>query len=206
VAAGLAPLVVAAAVVSLVAQSSSGSPNTHPTTGGQRSAFAVLSSTQARAAVVSAQPLPAGIYTGMSRQLGRNPSEAVFTGGTYPTWVVPGSTEVCLVIGAIGHNGVPGWSCATSEQAESGKLTLTTETDSGAPVIFGLAPNDNSSVAVTNVSGTTQNVPVKTNVYEVTSGTPSTVSLKTASGEAVIDSVKLPPKPSGTAPAPGSSE
>jgi len=195
-------LMAAVVIVVLVAQSSTAASKRHLTAvfhRSERRAFAVLTSTRAKTATVSSEPLPAGVAEGMSSQ-GLSPSEAVFTSGTYPTWVVPGGTEVCLVHAAIGTRGAPGASCASVQKAEAGRLTLVTETDSGAPVVFGLAPSNNSSVTVTDVDGTTHTVPVTNNVYEVTAGNPATVSLKEASGTSVTEQVKLPPLPSASEP------
>lgn len=56
---------------------------------------------------------------------------------------------------------------------------------SDGSMVFGLVPDGNSSVKVTNSDGTTESVPVLNNVYEITSGDPSTVTLKDASGTEV---------------------
>ena len=208
--AGLAILVVAAAVI-VVATATAAS--NHHSVKLSRSAtyvaprldqmFAVLHSNSLsahRAAVGASQPLPPNVEAGMSARPGRDVGSAVFTGGTYPTWVVPGSTEVCLVIGAIGRRGVPGSTCAPVVDAEAG-LTLMTETDSGQPLVLGLAPNGNASVKVTYADGTTASVPVSNNVYEITSGKPSTVTLTTASGAPITSPVAISPPPSPSAPA-----
>lgn len=208
--AGLAILVVAAAVA-VVATATAASEHhgvklhrvaTHvaPRLG---QVFAVLhnGSLSAHSAVVGAsQSLPPNVQVGMSSLPGREVGSAVFTGGTYPTWVVPGSTEVCLVIGAIGQRGVPGSTCASVSDAEAG-LILVTETDSGQPLVLGLAPNGNASVKVTYADRTTARVPVRNNVYEITSGKPSTVTLTTASGAPITRSVALSPPPPPSAPA-----
>jgi len=208
--AGLAILVVAAAVV-IVATATAASQ--HHGVKLRRSAthvaprlgqmFAVLHSDSLSAhsaAVGASQPLPPNVEVGMSTLPGRDVGSAVFTGGTYPTWVVPGSTEVCLVIGAIGQRGVPGSTCAPVVDAEAG-LTLMTETDSGQPLVLGLAPNGNASVKVTYADHTTARIPVSNNVYEITSGKPSTVTLTIASGAPITRSVAMSPPPPPSAPA-----
>jgi hypothetical protein len=207
----LAALVVLAAVVVTAATASSNNHavKLHSSPAPAVSArlaqlFKVLSATNlgARgvAARTGAQPLPASVVQGMSNyEPDLAPAEAVFTGGVYPTWVVPGSSEVCLVVGTTGSRSVPGATCGPTAKAEAG-LTGMTETDSGQPVVLGLAPNGNTSVEVTNADGTTENVPVTNNVYEVVSGKPSTVSLKTASGTPTTESVAIGPPPAASAP------
>lgn len=208
----LAALVVTAAVVVAAATASSrdGAVKLHSSLAAGVSArlgqvFKVLSGSTlgAHGAAVSAgsQPLPAGVAEGMSSSRpGVAPSKAVFAGGVYPTWVVPGSAEVCLVAGTIGPRSVPSSVCGPIAKAEAG-LALMTETDAGQPVVLGLAPNGNTSVKVTNADGTTENVPVTNNVYEIASGKPSTVRLKAASGSPRTDSVAISPPPPPTAPA-----
>jgi hypothetical protein len=201
-----APVVlVVVAVMIIVSQSFSASPRRGA---GLRHTFAVLSSTRARAAAVLSQPLPAGIVksieqpgSGLAR-FGLHANEAVFTGGTYPTWVVPGTGFVCLVVGTIETRGLPGASCASAAQAEAGELTMLTETDAGAPIVLGLAPNTNKSITVTDTDGAAHSVPVTNNIYEIHSGTPATVNLKSITGSTSTDAVKLsPPPPTVGAPA-----
>lgn len=208
-------LAVVAVVVGLVVQSSTASSkkgrasNAAAASNAQmHKAFAVLHSADARMAAVTSQPLPASVLKGLSDSTAPyapslDPSEASYAGGTYPTWVVPGTGEVCLVVGAIGPKGVPSSSCGTSAEANAGEVILLTETATGAPLVFGLAPDTNSTVTVTEANGTTRSVPVTNNVYEITSGTPSSVSLKTTSGATTTESAALPPRPANTAPAGG---
>ena len=167
----------------------------------ERQAFAVLRPVRGRVALAAARALPSGVLAGLSRDPGLSPSEAVFAGGAYPTWIVPGAGRVCLVIAGIGRNGVPAASCGSPSEAEAGQITLLTETDSGTPLAFGLAASNNAGVTVTDANGSTKALPLTNNVYEVTSGTPASVSLKTASGSAVTDDIALPPKPADTRPA-----
>lgn len=132
----------------------------------------------------SIPPLPAAVVEGMAHEPGLDTSAAVFAGGTYPAWVVPGTNEVCLIHGAIGPRGVPGGVCSSIGAVEQRGLAVTTESATGAAVVLGLVPNGNSSVNVTNANGSTESVPVANNVYEITSGTPSTIGLREASGAA----------------------
>lgn len=208
--AGLAILVVAAAI--LVVATATAASNHHgvklrrsathvaPRLGQMFAALHSDSLSAHTAAVGASQPLPPNVQAGMSALPGRDVGSAVFTGGTYPTWVVPGSSEVCLVIGAIGRRGVPGGTCAPVADAEAG-LLLMTETDSGQPLVLGLAPNGNASVKVTYADGTKASVPVSNNVYEITSGKPSTVTLTAASGAPITRSVAMSPPPPPSAPA-----
>jgi hypothetical protein len=147
---------------------------------------------------VEAQALPIAVLQGL--QAGMDSSAAVFAGGTYPTWVVPGSTEICLMHGAAPHNVSPGGICGTVEAAEHG-LADGTESAPGVPLILGLVPNGNASVTVTNANGTTESVPVTNNVYEVTSGMPISVTLKTASGAVETRHLPVPTTPPSSAPA-----
>jgi hypothetical protein len=154
-----------------------------------------------RASSVDAKPLPTAALQGLSVQAGMDPSSAVFAGGTYPTWVVPGSTEVCLMHDALTSRDAPGGICGSVKAAEHG-LAEATESATGAPLILGLVPNGNASVTVTNANGTTDSVPVSDNVYEITSGVPASVTLKTASGTAETRHLPtLSPPPPSSAPA-----
>lgn len=141
----------------------------------------VLREDRARAHVASAdtssQELPQAVVKGLSgSRPGVDTSAAVFAGGTYPVWVVPGSTEVCLINGSTGPGDVPGGLCSPTSEVSHGLAV------SDGSIVFGLVPDGNTSVKVTNSDGTTESVPVVNNVYEITSGDPSTVTLKEASG------------------------
>jgi hypothetical protein len=153
-------------------------------------------------AAVGAGPgsLPAAAALGLSQIAGVDTSAAVFAGGTYPAWVVPGLTETCVIVGAVRPGDVPGGVCGSTAAAIHG-LALATENAAGTSVVLGLVPNGNASVKVTNADGTTENVPVTNNVYEVTGGTPSTVSLKEASGKRVTRHLPVLSRPAPSAPA-----
>jgi len=190
-AAVLVAIVAMAAIATAMASSSPRAARRHTThrhavSGRLGHIFRALDARHVRAHRVSAAtasvPLPAAVFDAMSRwNPGLNPSAAVFTGGTYPTWIVPGSTEVCLVVGPMRAHDVPGAVCGSVSGSEHG-FAMTTENAVGAPVVIGLAPDGNASVEVTNANGTSESVPVVNNVYEVISGTPSTATLKEASG------------------------
>jgi hypothetical protein len=149
----------------------------------------------------NAQSLPAAAVRSLSVMPGLDPSAAVFIGGTYPVWVVPGSTAVCLIDAAMGTPSVLGGVCGTTSAAEERGLAVTTENASGTPIVLGLAPRGNTSVKVTNSNGTTENVPVTSGVYEITGGSPSTASLKEASGKETTRHLPELSRPPASAPA-----
>jgi hypothetical protein len=147
------------------------------------SAIVKLSASSMGSAGPSAHPLPAAVVQGLS-STGPDPSSAVFAGGTYATWVIPGSSQVCLVHAAMGPGDVPGGVCGSTTAAAYG-LAVTTENAAGAPVVLGLVPTGNTAVVVTDANGGTNTVPVANGVYEITGGSPSTVTLKDASGNTI---------------------
>jgi hypothetical protein len=141
-------------------------------------------------------PLPAAVANVLPREVsGVNASEAVFAGGTYPTWVVPGANEICLVAGTTGTHGVPSSICGAISWAEQHGLAIVTEHDKQLPVVLGLAPNGNSSVQVTEADGATQSVAVINNVYEIVGGNPKSVTLKGLSGALWHRAVGMPSSP-----------
>jgi hypothetical protein len=155
------------------------------------------------ASAAVSQPLPTAIEEGVSQQATLNPSAAVFAGGAYPTWVIPGSTEVCLMANAIRPGGSPGGICGSIAAVEQRGIAETTESASGSPVVLGLVPNGNSSVEVTNVDGTKETLPVTNNVYEITSGDPVSVTLKNASGATTTRHLAVLSTPPPSAPPAG---
>jgi len=168
--------------------------------------FSVLRGTdlRGRSASVGAnpQPLPAAAIKGLSHIPGLDPSAAVFAGGTTdPVWVIPGSTELCLINGSTATPGDLGGVCGSISGAEEHGLAVTTESASGTPIVLGLVPNGNTSVKVTNTDGTTEHVPVTNNVYEIDSGNPSTVNLNEASGKATTRHLAILSRPPASAPA-----
>jgi hypothetical protein len=62
------------------------------------------------------------VLEGTTQELGISPSAAIFAGGDYPTWIIPGSTEVALMHSAIGRLGGAGGISATTRNA-SGAIT-----------------------------------------------------------------------------------
>ena len=96
---------------------------------------------------------------------------------------------------------VPGGVCGPTSLAQEHGLAITTENAAGEPVIFGLAPAGNTSVGMTEVDGATESVPVTSEVYEVTGGSPNEVTLTAASGETVTRHVAILSLPAASAPA-----
>lgn len=177
--------VVAAAMAIASHSSKHYRPHYHPASARLRRAFSVLDvrSIKARSAAVAAEPLPEAVANVMPQSVaGVDPAAAVYAGGTYPAWVVPGASKVCLVAGSTGPTSVPGSTCAQLAWAEQHGLAIATESSTGTPVVFGLAPNGNTSVEVTETGGSTRSVPVANNVYEIVGGSPKAVKLKGLSG------------------------
>ena len=158
---------------------------------------------RARPAAASSHPVPVAVLEGTTQQVGISPSAAVFAGGVYPTWIIPGSTEVCLMHGALGRLGTAGGICGLISAFEQRGLAEVAEVSSGVKVVLGLVPSGNVSVEVTNSDGSTESVPVADNVYEITSGEPVSVTLKNAGGATttrrlpVITSSPPPSAPAG---------
>ena len=155
------------------------------------------------ASAATEPPLPAAIEEGVSLQSTLDPSAAVFAGGAYPTWVIPGSTEICLMANATKSGGTPGGICGTISSVEQRGIAETTESASGSPVVLGLVPNGNNSVEVTNANGTKETAPVTNNVYEITSGDPVSATLKNASGATTTRRLPVLSNPAPSAPAAG---
>lgn len=163
-------------------------------------AFGVLRGHHARARSAST--------LGMSDIGGVDPSAAVTVEGAYVAVVIPGETEVCIenaptgMTAAAAHAaGLLGGVCGTISAAEARGIAETTQSASGKPVVIGLVPNGNTSVEVTNVDGTTESVPVTDNVYEITTGSPTAVTMRDAAGQVIIRNVAILSHPSATAPA-----
>ncbi len=149
------------------------------------------------------QPLPNAVFQGVSHEATLNPAAAVYAGGAYPTWIIPGSTEVCLMANATKPGDSAGGICGTIAALEQRGLAETTEGPTGAPLVLGLVPNGNATIEVTNADGTKNTVPVKNNVYEITTGDPVSATLKNASGATitrqlpVITAAPSSPPPAG---------
>lgn len=132
---------------------------------------------------------------------GLDTSAAVLAGSSIPVWVDPGSTNVCLVDAEKSRGEATVSVCGPKAAAERRGLALATENAAGQPVVLGLAPNGNTSVKVTDTDGASESIPVTNGVYEITSGTPSTVGLKEASGQETTRSVPVVTQPPVSAPA-----
>jgi hypothetical protein len=164
-----------------------------------RRAFSVLDvhNGEARRSSVTAEPLPEAVASVMPQTVsGIETAAAAYAGGTYPAWVVPGASKVCLVVGSTGPDSVPGSTCAELAWAEQHGLAITTETSTGTLVVFGLVPNGNASVEVINTDGSTRSVPVANNVFEIVGGSPKAVKFKGLSGaawERTVGPVSAPP-------------
>ncbi len=205
-------VIVAAIAVAAAMASSKGPATTKPVAVPRAHAsarldqlFSVLHK-QVRAHSASAAtepPLPAAIEEGISPQSTLDPSAEVFAGGTYPTWVIPGATEICLMANATKPGGTPGGICGTIPSVEQRGIAETTESASGSPIVLGLVPNGNNSVDVTNANGTKDTVPVTDNVYEITSGDPVSATLKNASGATTTRHLPVLSDPPPSAPAAG---
>jgi hypothetical protein len=162
------------------------------------SEFGILGQSSAARGATSAnyQPLPRAVVEGMDRaQPEMEPSSAAFAGGTYPTWVVPGTNHVCLVLGSTGANSVPSSSCGSTTGAGQHGLVISTENGSGTPVIVGLVPNGNPVVKVTDTNGASKGVSIVSNVYEITSGAPRSVTFRDASGNETTQPIALASAP-----------
>lgn len=153
--------------------------NYHAASARLQRAFSVLDrrSVAARSAASTTAPLPEAVANVMPKRVpGAEPAGAAYAGGTYPAWVVPaGSSKVCLVAGSTGPTSVPSSTCAELAWAEQHGLAIVTENSTGTSVVFGLVPNRNTSVAVTETDGSTRNVEVANNVYEIVGGSPKSV-------------------------------
>ncbi|HXD56181.1 MAG TPA: hypothetical protein VN618_15605 [Solirubrobacteraceae bacterium] len=128
--------------------------------------------------------LPSAVVEGLdggSQSVSASTAEPA--GGTYPTWIVSGAGETCLIVEAIWAGDVPAGVCGPTSAAEARGLAMTREDALGQPVVVGLAPTGNSSVTVTNSDGTSERVAVTNSVYEVTQGDPASVKLKNAAGQ-----------------------
>jgi hypothetical protein len=150
-------------------------------------------------ASASSSPLPVAVLEGTTQQLGITPAAAVFAGGVYPSWIIPGSTEVCLVHDALGQGGTAGGICGTISALEQRGLAEADETSRGSTVVLGLVPDGNTSVGVTDADGAKTTTRVTNNVYEITSGDPVSATLKDASGTTItrrLPVISAPPPPS----------
>lgn len=99
-----------------------------------------------------------------------------------PASIMRGATYTCLTDAEEGVGGARVGVCGSRSDVERRGLAFATENASGVPVVIGLTPGGNSSVKVTSAGGTTENVSVTNDVYEIEGGNPSAVTLKAAAG------------------------
>jgi len=144
-------------------------------------------------------PLPEGIagaYTGPAQPpnpYSVNPNFAQYVASAN-TWVLPGASGVCsIVIGIVGPPPIGSGSCAPTSLALAGDYfdDWHGRWDSAHPrpvtfihefTLIGLAPDGNTTVTVTEADGSTRQVPVADNIYEVVGGDPTSITLRDASG------------------------
>jgi hypothetical protein len=99
------------------------------------------------------------------------------------TWVLPGSTGVCLITYGIVGPGVGSGTCASDSTALAGDFVSFQHKYPDSDIaLVGLAPDGNTTVTVTDANGTTRQIPVTDNIYVVTGGNPASITLLTASG------------------------
>ena len=161
------------------------SPGSRPSTvdGALAASFAVL-----RTPGPSPVALPediAGAYTGPvqpANPYGIDPNLARYVAAAN-TWILPGSSGVCVItIGIVGP-GVGSGTCDSTLTALAGDfIVYSHKWPTDQLVLVGLAPDGNPTVAVTDADGTTNQIPVTNNVYVVTGGNPSSMRLNDASG------------------------
>lgn len=150
---------------------------------------------RATRASATSHPLPAAVLEGTVQQVGITPSAAVFAGGRYPTWIIPGATEVCLMHDALGPDGSAGGICGTIVSFEQNGLAEVTESSPGSAVVLGLVPGEHASVVVMDADGSKRTVAVANNVYEITSGDPVSVTFADAAGATVTRRLPVLPAP-----------
>ena len=205
----LAPAISAAALVGALAPGISNGRASRPPAArvpsGLRDAFGIFDharspkrgSARIAAVTVGGQPLPPAAEAVMRNAPGLDIGAAVFTGGKVPTWVVPGASDVCVVLGASSPTGVPSADCGPAATVEQYGLRLTTTSADGNSLLVGLAPDGNPSVSIQESSGATRAIAVIDNVFEVEGGEPRSVTMRTPSGQQLTLALGAP----STAPA-----
>jgi hypothetical protein len=127
----------------------------------------------------------AGAYTGPAQPAnpyGVDPNLAEYVASAN-TWILPGSSGVCLITIGIVRPGVGSGSCNSDLFALSGDFFVDSKKwPTRQIVLVGLAPDGNQTVSVTDADGSTHHVPVTDNLYVVTGGDPSSITLRDASG------------------------
>jgi hypothetical protein len=110
------------------------------------------------------------------------------------TWIQAGTSGLCTdVIGVVGPPPIGSGSCAPSSLALAGDYFDSWPSTWPHTHVFklvGLAPDGNTAVTVTDTDGSNRQVPVTNNVYVVTGGHPSSVTLRDASG--TLTTVPIP--------------
>ena len=131
--------------------------------------FAVLR--QPQPSPVALPPSISGAYTGPAQPpnpYGVNPNLAVYVAAAR-TWILPGTSGVCIQGPSAG--------CDSTQAALAGDFLFST-----GDTYVGLAPDGNSTVTVTDANGTTSQVTVTGNVYVITGGEPTAITLRDSSG------------------------
>jgi hypothetical protein len=162
------------------------------------------------ATAIAAKPvqLPQGIagaYTGPAQppdpyRIDPNFAQYVASANT---WVLPGSSGVCLIAMDIVGPGVgSGGMCDATQTALSGDIfndwhgVCANDHSTGRVdcvremTVVGFAPDGNTTVTVTDADGSTRQIPVSSNVYKVTGGDPSSITLRDATG--TLTTVPIP--------------
>jgi hypothetical protein len=139
----------------------------------------------------------AGAYTGSAQPpnpYGISPNFAQYVASAN-TWVLPGSSGVCLIAMDIVFPGVgSGGMCDATQTALSGDIfnvwhgVCDSENPTGRVecvpevTVVGFAPDGNTTVTVADADGSTRQIPVTGNVYKVVGGNPASITLRDASG------------------------
>jgi len=154
-------------------------------------AFAVLR----KAASAGGAPLPPSVEAAASNESSKASKIApeltveAKVQEQYPVWVATQEGHLCLIKNGVVAPGMASSSCGTYEEALEGKLISHSTTESGTPVIVGLAPNDNTSVIATEANGSSHTLSVNENVYEIVGKSPQTITLSNASGHTITAAV-----------------
>lgn len=162
--------------------------------------FAIFDRDLRAHAASTAQTLPGVAAFSVGRRAGLDPEAAVLAGGAYPVWVVPGTTELCLVVGEMKPGAGTPADCGPTSDVEQLGLALVTETPSGQSLVVGLVPNGNRSVEATNSDRSSEDVGVSNNVYEIVGGDARTLTLKTAGGASTTRHLPVLSSPPGGLP------
>jgi hypothetical protein len=128
-----------------------------------------------------------GSAKGLDEQFGLNPSLARrVTYGDAHLWVEPGSAGLCLM---DYEAEAKGGSCGSVAEALEGSIAVGVGS-TGDAVVYGLVPNGNSQVVVHDADGTTEDVPVESNVYIIRH--PGAVSAEVTDAGGQPTTVELP--------------